>query len=451
MGNTVQDFYVDGFSDSYGDPQPVEASVKRSLGAVRCRYRINGGTVRTAPTARVRRAASATTTTRASSSTASAAWSRGTKPGDEVEVWFDRPAASRSPQFTYTARVRRRGAKVLIMSAENYTGRRAGPGPERARTTSRTTRTRSTAAASSYDIYDVDASDTRRRTSLGVLSHYDAVIWYTGDDYLTRRPGQPGGTGTARFDLEEMIDARDYLNEGGKLFYTGKNAGRQSVRRGQRGPQLRVRRAARGRQVVLVGDDSRVRPGRPAAADGCIPHNDDFLQYYLGAYCTGGAGQSFDDAAGDRRARWPASGPFGGLELDVRRDRRRQPGHTRRRSWSRARSCDPAALPAVRLLAQRRQLAAPGRGAVHPFSGTQYMAAGADSRGLQAAAPRRSPCPADATAPQLTFKFSADLEEDWDFIVVEARTPGAGTTGRRSPTRTRTATGRTPCSRRTAG
>ena len=43
----------------------------------------------------------------------------GTSPGDEVEVWFEGGRKS-SPHFTYTARAET-GAKVLILSAENYT------------------------------------------------------------------------------------------------------------------------------------------------------------------------------------------------------------------------------------------------------------------------------------------------------------------------------------------
>ena len=39
----VQDFYVDDFAVSYGDPQTVEVTAKRSLGDVRLRYRVNGG------------------------------------------------------------------------------------------------------------------------------------------------------------------------------------------------------------------------------------------------------------------------------------------------------------------------------------------------------------------------------------------------------------------------
>ena len=41
---------MDDFAVSYGDPQPVEVTAKRSLGAVKLRYRINGGRVQQAPT-----------------------------------------------------------------------------------------------------------------------------------------------------------------------------------------------------------------------------------------------------------------------------------------------------------------------------------------------------------------------------------------------------------------
>ena len=79
-----------------------------------------------------------------------------------------------------------------------------------------------------YDIYDVDKRGNRSPDWLGVLSHYDAVIWYTGDDYLTRYPGQPAADRERRgWKVEEMIDVRSFLNEGGKLFFTGKSAGQQ--------------------------------------------------------------------------------------------------------------------------------------------------------------------------------------------------------------------------------
>ena len=43
LGNTVENFYVESFADSYGDPQPVQVVAKKSLGDVKMRYRINDG------------------------------------------------------------------------------------------------------------------------------------------------------------------------------------------------------------------------------------------------------------------------------------------------------------------------------------------------------------------------------------------------------------------------
>ncbi len=58
---------------------------------------------------------------------------------------------------------------------------------------------------------------------LGVLSHYKAVVWYTANDFVTREPWQVAGTGTSRLALDEQIDVRHFMNEGGKLLFTGRN------------------------------------------------------------------------------------------------------------------------------------------------------------------------------------------------------------------------------------
>ena len=58
---------------------------------------------------------------------------------------------------------------------------------------------------------------------LGVLSHYRAVVWETGDDVILRAPGQVPGT-AARAAQETELAVRDYLNEGGKLLVSGKYA-----------------------------------------------------------------------------------------------------------------------------------------------------------------------------------------------------------------------------------
>ena len=82
-----------------------------------------------------------------------------------------------------------------------------------------------TANGVDFDVYDVDARSRIAPDSLGVLGHYDAVVWYTGNDLLTREPGQPGGTGAATLANNEMLELRAYLNEGGRLLYTGRHAG----------------------------------------------------------------------------------------------------------------------------------------------------------------------------------------------------------------------------------
>ena len=59
---------------------------------------------------------------------------------------------------------------------------------------------------------------------IGVLSHYKAVIWYTGDDLYVREPTQPGGTGNSKLMDDEVIAIRDYLNDHGSVLVTGQQA-----------------------------------------------------------------------------------------------------------------------------------------------------------------------------------------------------------------------------------
>ena len=137
------------------------------------------------------------------------------------------PRTARStPATSPTRRSRRATTRSSILAAEDYLAGNPAQDPDGPHYLSYYT-----------DALDANGVGTTSTTStawatqapdlLGVLSHYDAVVWYTGDDYLTRRPGQPPGTGTARLAVEEMIAVRAFLNEGGKLLYTGKRAGLQ--------------------------------------------------------------------------------------------------------------------------------------------------------------------------------------------------------------------------------
>ena len=120
-----------------------------------------------------------------------------------------------------------------------------------------------------HDVYDFDAEGRRAPDPLGVLSHYHAVIWYTGDDLIVREPGAPGQSGVSRSANDMILAVRDFVNEGGKLIHTGQNAAVMATT-----PYV----------FNVQGQPPYCPPGGTAAANNCIPLSDDFLQYWLGAY-----------------------------------------------------------------------------------------------------------------------------------------------------------------------
>jgi murein tripeptide amidase MpaA len=238
LGNTVKPFYlsqteVDAengalamfdfrFTQSFGDPQDVRILAKKSLGAVTLRYQINDGATQSRPTSvwtgGDRYGPGNDTYYHVMKGTIS-----GTSPGDSVKVWFT-GGGQTSDSFTYTA-VLESGHRVLVMSAEDYTGASPVQGVTSPKYLSYYTDALA-ANGIAYDVYDVDARARTAPDALGVLSHYDAVIWYTGDDVVTRELGWGGGN-ASRLAIQELYEVRDYLNEGGKVFYTGQNAGAQ--------------------------------------------------------------------------------------------------------------------------------------------------------------------------------------------------------------------------------
>ena len=86
------------------------------------------------------------------------------------------------------------------------------------------------------DVWDVDAQGVPH--DLGVLGHYDAVLWYLGDNRLTADP-EDLLTQTPLGNLPDMAVAerqqhltmavRDYLNAGGKLVHAGESAQHQGL------------------------------------------------------------------------------------------------------------------------------------------------------------------------------------------------------------------------------
>ena len=99
-----------------------------------------------------------------------------------------------------------------------------------------------------------------------MLSHYEAIVWETGDDIIPRAAGQPGGT-AAKLALDIELAVRDYLNEGGKLLLTGKYAGSRQARDGR-----------------TSTSPTRQPPECTVREHPCLPLLNDFQQYCLGAY-----------------------------------------------------------------------------------------------------------------------------------------------------------------------
>jgi hypothetical protein len=409
LKNTVSDFYVDAFAESFGDPQPVQVLAKRSLGAVRMRYRINGGAVHDVSTSEV-------TGEERYNTEAGVYMHRlrgtvtGTSAGDKIEVWFAQAAGSkRSASFTYTAAVESSN-RVLVLAAEDYSG------PTPAQDTSGPRYADEYLAAVqanglSADLYDVDARGRRAPHPLGVLSHYDAVLWYTGDDYLTREPGQVPGTGTSRLALEEQLAVRDFINEGGKVFYGGKHAGQQYSEgfefRNFGFPQPNEDKHGRWCDSAL--DETK---------DGCIPHVDDFLQYYLGAYLRVDNGGSWlpDGTVHPIRGISPfAVGPW--TFAPTLGD----PGAGAPTATFGVTSSmiDRPAYQDSRALAGWDR---PGAGPFTPHTGSHYMAASHDDVTY-----KRLHTTVDlsgATSGRLNFWTSFDLEPGWDHLFVEVRPVG---------------------------
>ena len=147
----------------------------------------------------------------------------GTEPGDSVKVWFTGGGAT-SDSFTYHV-VSDSGRRVLILAAEDYTGASPVQPPGGPHYLSFYTDAL-TANGVAFDVYDVDAHGRTAPDNLGVLSHYDAVVWYTGDDVVTREPGWGPGN-ASRLAMQELLEVRDFVNEGGRVLYTGQRAGQQ--------------------------------------------------------------------------------------------------------------------------------------------------------------------------------------------------------------------------------
>jgi len=193
----------------------------------------------------------------------------GAEEGDNVKVWFT-GAGKTSDSFTFHVE-QTEAAEVLILADTDYTGPSNFPayaGGDGTPPFISAYEDAVDAAGMTHDLYDVDAIGAAP-DHLGVLKHYEAVIWYTANDLLSRVAGQPGGTGAETQANTMMLEVRAFLNEGGRLLYTGRHAGWQFANAFDYNP---------------VSTPPLCDAVDLTANDGCLFLSDDFLQYWLGAY-----------------------------------------------------------------------------------------------------------------------------------------------------------------------
>jgi hypothetical protein len=377
LGRTVPALKADTFAYSYGSNQPVAVTAKRSLGPVTLHWSINGGRERTARTAEWRGGEkyggeldNYMVELRGTV--------RGAKPKDKVKVWFTAKRAS-SEKFTYRVDDKI-GGDVLVLSAEYGSATKyAAQHVEALRK-----------AGKKADVYDLDTHGGLAPHPLGVLSHYRTVDWETGDNRVPQAPGQPEGT-VARSAFQTELAVRDYLNEGGKLLYSGQYAGYATGRDGDF-----VYKPEGPGECLDVND--------PA----CLPLLNDFQQYWLGAY-----------NYTDNTAAYPLSGEtrtaFQGFTAPA------PAGHTA--SFLSTSSFLPKAQYPQFASAAPLNWQLPGAQPYDPYTGSwDVWSQRAD------ASYKRLTTTIDLTAAtggRLAFRTSFDTEHDWDYLFVEAHTVGA--------------------------
>jgi hypothetical protein len=174
---------------------------------------------------------------------------RPVQPGDVLDVTIRAGGLSRSFEFRVEALPQDPSKKrVLVVAAEDYTGTSPNREPGYDVAPRYLDEHVSALEENGYEVevYNVDAPPlnadgapaAKALSHLGVLAHFDAVLYYTGDDFIPQEPSvddprhlatptasSPSGSDEmALWSFQSWIALRDYLNEGGKVVYAGRNA-----------------------------------------------------------------------------------------------------------------------------------------------------------------------------------------------------------------------------------
>jgi hypothetical protein len=415
VGRTAPNFQVDAFTTSYGDPQPVAVTARRDIKDLRLRYRIAGGSVRSAAVSEwkggeryggeedVYYAEYRGTVT-------------GARVGQKVEVWFDGTRGRTqvaSEHFTYTLKSDS-SARVLVVANEDYEGVNPKyPGNVTAPKYAQVHVDALAAAGYQAQVWDVSAQGVPHH--LGVLGHFDAVLWYLGDNRLTQDQedavtvtpiGRLADAAVAERQQYLTIAVRDYLNEGGRLLHAGETTGYFGVLGSDLGGIYYGLDGAPDQDCVVTVD----------FFSDCLLLADDFMQYYLGAF-NRAAGTGATALAGVAAPLAGTTTPLAG-QPDNPID---EPG-----SFVATSTVLPVAqFPQFTSQVSGVYSGGAGPGPFEPFEGDWY--AGSLHRNDAYQRLTRTVDLAGVSAgqnPALTFAVSYDTERGYDHVIVEARTAG---------------------------
>jgi hypothetical protein len=264
------------------------------------------------------------------------------------------------------------------------------------------------------DVYDVDASDRLAPDQLGVLSHYDGVIWYTGDDIVTRTAGRAGGNAD-RLALDEMLEFRAYMDEGGRVLYTGKRAGMQYTGAAVGSQRYDPKNEGACNPLPADWDPRRCLLLRGSEFGGDLVN--DVLEYWFGGFL-----QVPDDGIDENGDVFGINGvgdPFLGLSWLFNGGDSADNQDTNSSFVATSGILSPDDYPQF-LSWPSTQWAKPG-GPFEPHSGSKYVYSNLADVSYKRLTREIAVPPAGGS---LTFWSSRDTEEDWDFFTVEARTAG---------------------------
>ncbi len=419
VGRTAPDLVPDTFDVSYGGTQTVAVEAKRALRGLRMTYRINGGSARTIQVPEWRggeRYGNENDDYYAERRSKV----RGAKPGDEVEVTFSATKVGQgkvsSEPFTYTV-APDTGGDVLVLADEDYTGVNPDyPGSVTAPKYAADYEKAINDAGFSTDVWDIDEQGVPH--DLGVLSHYDAVVWYLGDNRLTQDPedetittpfGELPDIAVAQKEQYTTMAVRDYLNEGGKLVHAGETA--------QYSGLPGIGDSVGGLFYGLNGDPEEecVVDTVPGFFEDCLIMADDFRQYYLGGYSRTD-GENPESVVGVADPIDGFEGTFGGPVVDGDNPLDEagvfQP------------TSDVLPVSEFPQFASKgaAEYASSGQNPYAPVEGTRY--AGALHQDSSYMRLSKTVDLTGASAAELAFQLSASTESGYDHVIVEAHTPG---------------------------